>query len=156
MKYVVAGIRICSKSKNKNISSGTQCLLSDLYTNTNLIGFFRKMKALKIPYYVLSRKFGFCWEGKHNIAYSSNEHLSDSELLKLLKKQAPKYDQIHFIYYNHRPLTHNKWVLMLQQAGFRVSCVQKLVEYNKFEKKTQKNLISMVNEKRRRELYVKK
>ncbi len=152
----IAGIRICSKSKNKNISPGDKCLLSKLYINTNLIGFFRKMETLKIPYYVLSRKYGICWEGKHNIAYSSSEHLSDKELLELLKKQAPKYAHIHFIYYNHRPLTHTKWVDMLAEAEFRVSCVQKLVEYEKLANNHQKNLISIMNKKIRRELYVKK
>ena len=155
---IIAGIRICSRKKNKIICLGEKILLSSLYCNTNLIGFFRKMKELKIPYFVLSRKYGICHEGTHNTAYSSTEHLTDIELLELLKKQAQKYSDIHFIYYNHRPLTHNKWVEMLQKADFRVSCVQRLVEYEKFAKNNQKNknLISVLNEKRKSDLYVKK
>lgn len=152
----IAGIRVCSKSKNPNISPGSNCLLKDLYTNTNIKGFFRKLKALKIPYYVLSRKHGICWEGKHNTAYSSTEHLTDEKLLELLKIQSKKSQNIHFIYYNHRPLTHNKWVKLLMKAGFRVSCVQRLEEYNKFAKNQQKNLISILNEKRRSEIIAKK
>lgn len=96
-KITIAGIRICSKSKNPNIKSGQNCLLSELYTNTNLKGFFRKMELLKIPYYVLSRKYGICTEGKHNIAYSSTEHLTDEKLLELLKIQSKKYANTHFI-----------------------------------------------------------
>jgi len=155
-KIIIAGIRICSRSKNQNIHPGEHCLLSELYTNTNLKGFFRKMKELGIFYYVLSRKFGICWEGKHNTAYSSTEHLSDSELFELLKKQARKYSNVHFIYYNHRPLTHNKWVKMLSEAGFRVSCVRKLAEYEKFAPSKNNTLISILNKRKKMEIYAEK
>jgi len=96
-KIIIAGIRICSKTKNPNIHSGDLCLLSDLYTNTNLVGFFRKMKKFKIPYYVLSRKFGICKEGKHNTAYSSTEHLTDEKLTRIYQNKR-EYTKINTKY----------------------------------------------------------
>ncbi|WP_371802856.1 hypothetical protein [Candidatus Lokiarchaeum ossiferum] len=79
------------------------------------------MAAYNMPYFILSRKFGICSERFHNTAYSESEHLSDEALLELLKIQAPEYSQYHFVYYNHRPLTHLKWINLLKLAGFTVS-----------------------------------
>ena len=54
------GICICSRSKNPNILPGDLYQLSNFFTNTNIEGFFRKIEKIKIPYYVLSRKFYQC------------------------------------------------------------------------------------------------
>jgi hypothetical protein len=131
-RKIFAGIRVCSKTKNPNILPGEPTLLKNLYVNTNIKGFFRKMKELDMIYFVLSRKFGICSEGKHNTAYSSAEHLGDYELKRLLKSQAPKYSDFSLIYYNHRPLTHTKWVNMLREAGFIVSEVRKVAEFSQY------------------------
>ncbi len=132
MTKIIAGIRICSKTKDPRIQPGDHCLLRDLYVNTNIKGFFRKMFAIQMPYFVLSRKYGICSESDHVPAYSSSEHLSDTGLLTLLEKQAPNFAQFHLIYYNHRPLTHSKWVKMLRSAGYFVSEVQRLAEYDSY------------------------
>ncbi len=118
--------------RDPHINSGESCLLRVLYTNTNIKGFFRKMLAIQIPYFVLSRKYGICSESDHVLAYSSSEHLSDVDLITLLKNQAPYFAQFHLIYYNHRPLTHSKWVNILRSSGFFVSEVQRLAEYDRY------------------------
>jgi hypothetical protein len=131
-RKIFAGIRVCSKAKNPKISPGEHTLLRDLYVNTNIKGFFRRMQEIDMVYFVLSRKFGICSEGKHNTAYSSTEHLTDEELKRLLKSQAPKYSEFSLIYYNHRPLTHSKWINMLREAGFLVSEVRKVAEFSQY------------------------
>ena len=115
-------IRICSPGKDLGITAG---YLRELYTDPMLQAFFRACKGR--PYAILSRKYGLCWSDRVYPQYTDGE-MKDDDLLLLLQYQRRIYDDIGFLYWNHRPLTHNKWVKMLRAAGFPVKEVRTLAE----------------------------
>lgn len=106
-------IRICSFNK----TGITRGYLKDHYNSDMLVYFFKKFPR---RHAILSRKYGICVSWKQYDAYDSVEMLPDAELLELLRSQAPLYIDVTFLYWNHRPVTHQKWVKMLQDAGFDV------------------------------------
>ena len=119
-------IRICSPQKKK-----VKNYLYKIYFNPMLQCFFRNLREYKIPYCIMSRKFGICEEGPNNQWYPDCDMLNDEDLLKLLKKQAKKYKGVTFIYWFHRP-THKKWIKMLKNAGFNIRTERRMKDYEKY------------------------
>jgi hypothetical protein len=111
LKYIP--IRICSRIKTK-VKVG---YLNELYSCDSLKALFKTFSE----YAILSRNYGICFSDKKYVNYDDSEEKDDEELMKLLKEQVknPIYEDITFVYYNHRPLTHKKWVKMLKDAGFK-------------------------------------
>jgi len=109
-------IRICSPLKT-DVKRG---YLHQLYSNHMLQAFFKAFKEQ--GYAVLSRKHGVCFSSRQYDNYGDNEELPDHMLIELLRSQAKQaeYDQHVYYYWNHRPLTHGKWIKMLLEAGFNV------------------------------------
>ena len=70
----IMAIRICSAVKNPDLVPGDFTYLRDMYFQINLKGFFRRMQELKIPYAVVSRKYGICEEGPNNVMYADIEN----------------------------------------------------------------------------------
>nr|MDO8086987.1 hypothetical protein [Candidatus Sigynarchaeum springense] len=68
------------------------------------------------------RKLGICLSGETHENYGDWEEKGDEQILAMLREQArnPALKDLTYIYWNHRPLTHAKWVRMLQDAGFHV------------------------------------
>jgi hypothetical protein len=126
-KKLVA-LRICSPQKNK-VAPG---FLFQIYCNPMLKAYFRKMKELKFPYAILSRKLGICMEGPHNTYYPDCEELSHEMWIKLLQTQQPHYADITFIYWNHRPLTHNKYINYLKETGYKIIEARSLSDYDQY------------------------
>jgi hypothetical protein len=108
-------IRICSPQKN--FAAHT---LATIYTTPMLQAFFRQMHDLRIPYGIFSRKYGLQREGPDHHAYPSIDEISDAALVALLTTQFDQFRNTIFLYWNHRPLTHTKYVRMLRQVGFTV------------------------------------
>ncbi|NMC06731.1 MAG: hypothetical protein GYA24_16055, partial [Candidatus Lokiarchaeota archaeon] len=109
-------IRICSAHKS-DVTAG---LLSEIYTEHMLKAFFAAFE--RHGYAVLSRKLGICLSTERHENYGDWEEKSDDQIRAMLKEQAknPALAAITFIYWNHRPLTHQKWITMLVEAGFKV------------------------------------
>jgi len=84
-----------------------------------LVAFF---KAFPRRHAVLSRKLGICTGDRPHDNYGDCEEKPDAEILAMLKVQAtdPGLSGCTLVYWNHRPLTHGKWVRMLREAGFDV------------------------------------
>ena len=117
-------IRVCSGKKRY----GEKGFLYEIYEPCVMLkAFFRRCRTLKIKYGVLSRKFGIILENPNYPGYPDEDCLTDQNLLKKLKKQAKIIDEA-LVYWNHRPLTHKKWVSMLREAGFEVNEVRTLRE----------------------------
>lgn len=106
-------IRICSPEK-ANIDRG---YLWQIYTTPMLQVLFA---ATRNQAAILSRKYGISLPDKIHDRYTDSEQLSDKELFALLVAQAPEFKDTILLYWNHRPLTHDKWVKMLRDAGFHV------------------------------------
>ncbi|WP_371801794.1 hypothetical protein [Candidatus Lokiarchaeum ossiferum] len=117
-------IRVCSPQKT-NMEQG---FLWEIYYNPMLQAFFKSCRKNSVPFFVLSRKYGLC-DGKMRwMNYSDEEEQNDEKLLSILISQHPRNKDLHFVYWNHRPLTHTKWVKMLQKAGFQVDQARDLKE----------------------------
>ena len=114
-------IRICSPGKDLGITAG---YLWELYTDPMLQAFFRACEGR--PYAILSRKYGVCWSDRVYSQYIDGEMLDDDLLLLLLRDQARLNPGVRLLYWNHRPLTHDKWVEMLREAGWWVAQVRTL------------------------------
>ena len=106
-------IRVCSPRKAP-IHRG---YLRDLYLDRMLQVFFKAFEGT--GYALLSRKLGICTSDRQYKNYGDYEMIN-GDLLDLLVAQAPYYQDTVFLYWNHRPLTHSKWVKMLADAGFNV------------------------------------
>jgi hypothetical protein len=126
MEYLA--IRICSPQKDFTANS-----LSGIYTNPMLQAFFRKMKHIGLNYGVFSRKHGIQRESNNHQAYPSIEEIPDNQLLNLLKSQFEDFKDIIFLYWNHRPLTHTKYVNMMRLAGFTVIELRVLNDFEKYK-----------------------
>lgn len=111
-------IRICSPHKT-GVARGE---LHDLYNEHMLVAFFKRFDEIEDrPYAVLSRKHGICFSGEQYDNYHDREEKNDDELRAILARQFTEFgDKYQFVYWNHRPITHDKWVTMLRQAGFHV------------------------------------
>ncbi len=109
-------IRICS-SRKSDVKAG---LLSEIYTEHMLRAFFAAFE--RHGYAVLSRKLGICLSSERHENYGNWEEKDDAQILAMLREQAnnPALVGVTWIYWNHRPLTHQKWVTMLTEAGFHV------------------------------------
>ena len=109
-------IRICSPLKT-DVKHG---YLNELYSNHMLQAFFKAFKTHGYP--VLSRKHGICFSWQQYDNYNDSEEHPDSMLIALLKSQAmlPEYNKYRYCYWNHQPLTNEKWIKMLRDAGFAV------------------------------------
>jgi hypothetical protein len=109
-------IRICSGRKS-DVREG---FLNEIYTEHMLQAFFKAFD--RHGYAVLSRKLGICLSGERHENYGDWEEKGDAQILAMLLEQAknPAFKEMRFVYWNHRPLTHSKWVRMLQDAGFAV------------------------------------
>ena len=125
MKLEIYAIRICSPNK----SPVTRGYLREIYVDKMLQAFFKKMQHLQFPYAILSRKYGICIEHKNNTSYTDAEELPLTKLEQLLRIQSQFYQNCLFFYWNHRPLTHNKWVKLLHDTGFSVVEITKLKMY---------------------------
>jgi hypothetical protein len=117
----IRAIRVCSPQKNW---SGTT--LATVYITPMLQAFFRFCTRNHIPYAILSRKFGIVQDTASYSPYPDAEMETDEDLLELLKLQKEQYNDTVFIYWNHRPLTHDKWVKMLNDAGYCVHSINTL------------------------------
>lgn len=105
-------IRVCSGRKTA-VRRGA---LAEIYEAPMLQAFFRKFKT----YCVLSRKLGICHSGVVYENYGDHEEKDRGALARLLASQAPAYQDTVFIYWNHRPLTHDGFVRLMRDAGFHV------------------------------------
>lgn len=117
-------IRVCSGNK----SSIPYGFLKDIYVEKMLKAFFNAFE--NTGYAVLSRKNGIClWKDKTE-NYGDWQEKDDEQIKAMLREQAknPELRAITWIYWNHRPLTQDKWVRMLRDAGFRVIECRKLAE----------------------------
>lgn len=128
MKTIMA-IRICSPQKD--FTAHTLC---GIYTNPMLQAFFKKMQQLQLPYGVFSRKNGIQPEGDNHHAYSSIEEIPDTALISLLQKQVSQYQNTRFLYWNHRPLTHSKYVKMMRDVGLEVIELRTLKEFEAYSR----------------------
>ncbi len=145
MAAKILAVRICSAVKNPELMPGDHTLLRDMYFQTNLKGFFKRMQEFKIPYAVVSRKYGICEEGPHNIMYADIEELDEPAFIELLKSQAPKYRDTTFLYYFHRPATHQKWVEILRNLGLHVITIQRLGGFAPWQQVNEKLIIQDKN-----------
>nr|MDO8110990.1 hypothetical protein [Candidatus Sigynarchaeota archaeon] len=109
-------IRICSPRKS-TVARGH---LDEIYVCHMLKAFFHAFDAT--GYAVLSRKLGICWSGIKYDNYGDWEEKGDDQIRAMLAEQArdPAMANTCFVYWNHRPLTNDKWVKMLAGAGFKV------------------------------------
>lgn len=119
-------IRVCS-GKKSSIQYGS---LQEIYTCHMLQAFFKTFG----DYAVLSRKNGVCfsWEQQEN--YGDYQEKNRGELHDLLEQQSrdPRYNQFTYIYWNHRPITHNSFVQLLREAGFNVIEARTLNEVHEY------------------------
>ena len=94
--------------------------MHEIYTCHMLQAFFKAFDAT--GYAVLSRKLGICLSGNRYENYGDYDEKGDAEILAMLKEQVknPEFEDTFFVYWNHRPLTHSKWVWKLAEAGFHV------------------------------------
>jgi hypothetical protein len=122
----VWAIRICSPKKDMEGH-----YLHEIYTNPMLQAFFRFMEQNQFRYAIMSRKLGICPDILPTTPYPDRQELGDLELKDLLQSQAPGWEKVRFVYWNHRPLTHDKWIGMLRECGFHVDQVSKLKDYLK-------------------------
>jgi len=106
-------IRVCSPNKAP-IPKG---YLHEIYVNHMLQAFFKAFK--ETGYAVLSRKLGVCMGDRQYENYGDFEMIN-GDLLDLLKTQAPYYANVTFVYWNHRPITHNVYINKMRAAGFTV------------------------------------
>ena len=106
-------IRVCSGRKT-NVARGT---LAEIYDAPMLRAFFLRFDT----YCVLSRKLGICHSGVVYENYGDHEEKDKGSLARLLASQASAYEDILFVYWNHRPLTHDPFVRLLREAGFHVA-----------------------------------
>ena len=113
-------IRVCSGRKSA-VPRGT---LAEIYEAPML----RAMFARFDEYCVLSRKLGICHAGTVYENYGDHEEKDRGALATLLASQAPAYHDVEFVYWNHRPLTHDTFVRLLRDAGFHVVEARTLVE----------------------------
>lgn len=93
-----------------------------------LKAFFKRFEAS--GYAVLSRKNGIClWKDKTE-NYGDWQEKDDEQILTMLQEQArnPELRNVMWVYWNHRPLTHDKWVAMMKKAGLNVIEKRKLGE----------------------------
>jgi hypothetical protein len=77
-------------------------------------------------------RFGIAPEGFTNTPYFDHEELNEEDLLKKVLKQEKKFHNKIFVYWNHRPLTHDKWVKMLRKVFLYVKEVHSLEEFEQF------------------------
>lgn len=117
-------IRVCSPHKTDK-KRGFPC---ELYNEHMLKAFFTAFHDVK--YALLSRKYGICFSWEQYDNYNDCDEKPDEEILTILTSQArdPIFNQYQYLYWNHRPLTHSKWVAMLRQAGFKVMEFRRIVE----------------------------
>ena len=108
-------IRVCSPHKDPAVAFG---YLHEIYTCKMLKAFFKAFGDTE--YAVLSRKNGICLSKRQTENYG-NKEMINGDLLDLLKTQAPYYHGTLFIYWNHRPLTHDLYVKKMRDAGFNVT-----------------------------------
>ncbi len=107
-------IRVCSARKTA-VARG---FLHELYDAPMLKAFFTAFPE----HALLSRKLGICLWNELYQNYGDCDEKPDAEILAMLQEQArtPRLAGIGFIYWNHRPLTHSKWVRLLREARFMV------------------------------------
>jgi hypothetical protein len=106
-------IRICSPDKSA-IAHG---FLWEIYRTLMLQAYFKKTNFKGA---IMSRKYGICLPDVMHDNYGDDEQLSDRELLGLLRRQRPSFAGTTLLYWNHRPVQHDKWVAMLRIAGYAV------------------------------------
>jgi len=95
-------------------------LPEEIFTCHMLRAFFKAFD--RHGYAILSRKLGIILSGEKHENYGDWEEKGDDQVLAMLMEQArgPDFKDVIFVYWNHRPLTHAKWVRMLSDAGFNV------------------------------------
>ncbi len=73
-------------------------------------------------YAVLSCKLGICWSSVRNGNYGDCEENGYDRIRTMLNEQVrdPVMADTSFVYPNHGPLTHSKWIKMIAEAGFKV------------------------------------
>lgn len=110
----VLPIRVCSPRK----TGKARGYLHELYCAPMLVAFFKAFPR----HAVLSRKLGICFWDKQYDNYGDCEEKTDGEILAMLREQAkdPALAGTTLVYWNHRPLTHAKWIRLLREAGFLV------------------------------------
>lgn len=112
----VLPIRICSPRKT-NVPFG---YLHEIYDAPMLKAFFNAFSE----YALLSRKLGICVSRKRYDNYGDCDEKPDPQILAILRDQAhdpwSDLESMTFVYWNHRPLTHSKWIRLLREAGFTV------------------------------------
>jgi hypothetical protein len=113
---VMMPIRVCSGHKS-DVKEG---FLHEIYITPMLRAFFTAFKHH--GYAVLSRKNGICLSKDRTENYGDWQEKNDDQIIAMLREQAknPELRAITWVYWNHRPLTHAKWVTMLGNAGFTV------------------------------------
>jgi len=117
-------IRICSPRKT-NVARGR---LDELYDAPMLKAYFTAFKDFRWGFFILSRKLGLCHSSRTYDNYGDADEKTDAQILRLLRAQRkillrtkPEMAaRLILVYWNHRPLTHDKWVGLLRDAGFRV------------------------------------
>ena len=112
-------IRICSPNKARPV--GTTCHLRDMYADPMLQAFFTRFPR----HLILSRAFGICTYQEQHLVYSDEAMLDDQGLHCQLVRDHENFAVrrpliMGLVYWNHRPMTHDKWVRMLREAGFNV------------------------------------
>ena len=109
-------IRVCSGHKS-DVKEG---FLHEIYITPMLQAFFTAF--MHHGYAVLSRKNGICLSKDRTENYGDWQEKNDDQIITMLREQAknPDLRGITWVYWNHRPLTHGKWVTMLGNAGFTV------------------------------------
>lgn len=116
--YLIA-IRVCSPHK-ADVEKAHCC---DLYTDPMIQAFHRKLKQNErmLDHALLSRYHGIMRGDLEYKQYKDIKELDEEALLTKLKKQYKGIlKQTVFFYWNHRPLTHDKWIRLLRKAGFWV------------------------------------
>lgn len=114
-------IRICSPHK----SDKKRGFVYELYTTHMLVAFFNRMHDIEdIPFAILSRKHGICFSWVEHDNYNDADEKTDDEIRAILAGQFKQFgNEYRFVYWNHRPMTHDKWVRMLKEARFEtVEC----------------------------------
>jgi len=133
-KIVRLPITICSSKKTK-VKRGYPYRL---YNSKRIKSFTEKYGGF---YIILSRTHGLMFSDIKYNQYSDLEMLPDRQLLEVLKKQANQYPELYLYFYNPRPLTGDKWFILLEKARFNVKefrCLKdfdlsQYIHYNELE-----------------------
>ena len=112
-------IRICSPQK----AAVDEAYPDQLYTSPMLQSFFKRFPNHHWPFRhaILSRKYGIMLSHWKYRQYQDEEMVSDDVLLTILEgqRQSDLFNHI-YVYWNHRPMTHDKWISLMRRAGYTV------------------------------------